>query len=77
MQNGDWVVVPGTESGQFNDFVPNKAHFKVIVNGNQFTLFIGIKQITTFINDDHPTGYVMLRIHPESMYDNLQVKQLP
>lgn len=77
VQNGEWVVVPGTESGQSNNFVPAKAHFRVVVKGNEFTLYIGIKQINSFINNDHPTGYVMLRIHPESIYENFQVKQLP
>jgi DNA-binding CsgD family transcriptional regulator len=77
VENGDWVVVPGTDSGMLNDYIPAKSHFRVIVNENQIILYIGMRQITTFTNDDHPTGYVMLRIHAESMYDNFQVERLP
>ena len=67
--DGNWTPIPETHSGQLN----NPTHYIITVEGNKITMHNRSELISSFIDNDFPSGYIYLKIVKDTIYDNFQI----
>lgn len=71
LANGEQVAIPNTHTTGLKE-----VHVVVRVEGNKITVHRQSELITSFIDEDYQSGYVYLRIKPDSLYDNFKITLL-
>jgi hypothetical protein len=74
-----WIPVKdGTSNTRFDThtraFYPD--HVTIKVEGHEFTVHEKTKFISSITDADYPTGYIFLRIRPNTLYDNFKITLL-
>ena len=71
---GAWNPIAATYIDSF--FAGDSKHITIDVKGNQISVHFNADLISSLVSDDYPSGYVFIKIRPETLYDDFRVTLL-
>jgi hypothetical protein len=74
--NGELVPIPGTVQGN-QGRVESFFHITILVEGDKIIVRDQIKVLNSYIDTDHVSGNIYLRIRTETVFDNFKITLLP